>query len=63
MEIEATEDVVPLNAVTLRRLERFARGLGKPVGAAAADLLRDLLADEEFWEAAEDAAAARATLN
>jgi hypothetical protein len=46
-------DTLPLNDDTLDRLDAFAASIGKTPGEAAAALLRDLLADVEFWKAAQ----------
>lgn len=51
-----------LDDLTARRLVVFARRVGLPVGAAAAALLRDLLGDEDFWDAAEDPVGADGSL-
>lgn len=44
---------VPMDRQTRARLVRFADAIGKPPARAAHDLLRDLLDDPAFWEAAE----------
>jgi predicted transcriptional regulator len=43
------DDMVELDEETERRLDCFAKVVGCPRGIAAARLLRDLLADEDFW--------------
>lgn len=53
MNLPEDDAILPLDDDTLARLERFARGIGKPVGEAAALLLRDLLDDDDFWDEAE----------
>jgi hypothetical protein len=47
---------VPADGETRARLKRFAAAIGKPPVEAARVLLRDLLADEEFWNEADRAA-------
>lgn len=44
---------IPMGSGTRRRLVRFASAIGKPPAQAAGDLLKDLLADSDFWDAAE----------
>ena len=52
---EDFEDVpIPLDHVTLARLVRFARSIGRHPRDAAGVLLHDLLADSEFWGAADN---------
>jgi hypothetical protein len=51
---------VPMSAETRRRLVAFAAAIGKLPTQAAAELLDDLLHDDEFWNAA---AAERPPLN
>jgi hypothetical protein len=49
---------VPMGRETRRRLKVFAANVGKTPAKAAADLFRDLLADDDFWvesNAASDA--------
>jgi hypothetical protein len=43
---------VPLDPITLRRLISFSSAVGKLPHEAASALLRDLLADDELWNAA-----------
>ena len=43
---------MPLDDGTADRLERFATATGKTPAQAAALLLRDLLWDPDFWQAA-----------
>lgn len=45
---------VPMDRATRARLARFARLSGDRAVMAAGAILRDVLADEDFWEAAED---------
>lgn len=56
MEIRSEDDAeflpVPMEAATLRRLKRFAADTGMSEVEAAAVLLRDVLADDEMWNAA-----------
>lgn len=48
------EDVViPLDQATIARLARFGREIGQHPRDAAGQLLRDLLADSDFWSAAD----------
>ncbi len=60
-EIEDSEGVelvpVPMDRETRRRLVLFSRAIGKQPIHAASVLLTDLLADEEFFNAAARAAA------
>jgi len=53
---EDVEDVlpIPLDPVTVKRLARFARLIGQHPRDVAGMLLCDLLADQDFWDAAED---------
>ena len=57
---EQDEDVevvlVPLDGATLTRLAKFGRATGQHPARAAGALLRDLLADDEFYNAARRAA-------
>lgn len=46
---------IPMDAETIRRLARFGQATGLHPTDAAGDLLRDLLADDEFWNASERA--------
>jgi 2-keto-4-pentenoate hydratase len=48
---------VPMDRETRQRLVKFAAAIDKQPIHAAAQLLRDLLSDDEFYEAAEAAAA------
>lgn len=53
------EHVLPelvLDGETIARLVRFSEAVGKPPRAVASELIRDLLADDEFWNAARTAA-------
>lgn len=43
------DTVVPMDDLTAARLTIVADMFGKTPAKAAADLLRDLLADPEFW--------------
>ena len=43
---------VPMSAETRRRLVAFAAAVGKRPTAAAAELLSELLQDDDFWNAA-----------
>ena len=50
------ENVVPMDDLTAARLTLFAARVGKSPAETAAALLRDLLADPDFWDAAGDVA-------
>jgi hypothetical protein len=52
---------VPLDRRTRERLSRFAEAIDEHPLVAAARLLRDLLADDEFYNAAEVEAISQAT--
>lgn len=52
---------VPLDPVTTERLLRFAEASGLHPLVAAASLLRDLLADDEFYNAAAAEAVSQST--
>ena len=55
MNLEDVEDIpIPLDGLTVRRLARFARLVGKRPLEAAGELLRDLLEDSDFWDAVEE---------
>ena len=46
---------IPLDGTTRTRLAKFGRAIGQHPADAAGALLRDLLADDEFWNSAERA--------
>ena len=46
--------VIDLDGVTVTRLARFARAIGEHPRSAAARLLTELLADDEFYNAAAE---------
>jgi hypothetical protein len=54
MAADDTEELVPipLDEATRARLVHFARAIGEHPTRAASTLLRELLRDDEFWNAA-----------
>lgn len=54
LDDDDVEIVVPLSPDTAKRLFRFARAVGCHPDRAAGALLRDLLVDDEFWNAAAE---------
>jgi hypothetical protein len=49
---ETEEALIDLDQDTIARLARFGRAVGKHPRVLAGELLRDLLADPDFWNAA-----------